>query len=209
MAARDKTKGGIVYSPYNADGTCKSESQFLSDVAPLSSFSYLRLYGVDCNQVANGITAAKQYGFLLFLGSHNPQSDSEIGSIISTVNGQWNLVHTVSIGNELVNSGQMAPGDVVARVNSARGTLRNAGYNGPVVTVDTFVALMAHPELCGASDYVAANCHPFFDGKVAASGAGDFLKVQSQNVKNACGGKDVLITGKFFLPLPHFLAIDN
>lgn len=191
-------KGGIVYSPYNADGTCKDQSSFLSDAAQLQGFSFLRLYGIDCNQVTNGIAAAKQYGFKLFLGVHNiASSDDEIKQMITMVGSDWGLVHTVAVGNEVVNSGQMGASDVAARVNSARDLLRPAGYNGPVVTVDTFVAIMANPVLCQASDYAAANCHPFFDGKVAASASGDFLKTQSQNVQNACGGKKVLITGKF------------
>jgi exo-beta-1,3-glucanase (GH17 family) len=198
-----KTKGGIVYSPYNADNSCKSQDQFLNDVSALSSFTFLRLYGTDCSQVTYGILAAKKFGLKLFLGIHNIfNCDSEIANLIKLVNGEWGLVHTVAVGNEVVNSGQMAAGDVAARVNSARSALRGAGYNGPVVTADTFVAIMANPVLCQASDYVAANCHPFFDGKVAAAGAGDFLKIQSQNVKNACGGKDVLITGTYCPPPP-------
>lgn len=117
--------------------------------------------------------------------------------MITMVGSDWGLVHTVAVGNEVVNSGQMDASSVAAKVNSARDLLRPAGYTGPVVTVDTFVAIMANPILCEASDYAAANCHPFFDGKVAASASGDFLKTQSQNVQNACGGKKVLITGKF------------
>jgi len=192
------SKGGIVYSPYNADGTCKDTSSFLSDTAKLRDFSYLRLYGIDCNQVPNGIAAAKQYGFQLFLGVHNvADSDNETKQLITMVGGDWSHVNTVAIGNEAVNSGQMGAAEVASRVNSARTLLRAAGYSGPVVTVDTFVAIMANPALCEASDYVAANCHPFFDGKVVASASGDFLKTQSENVKNACGGKRVLITGGF------------
>jgi len=194
------SKGGIVYSPYNADGTCKDTPSFLSDTSKLGGFSFLRLYGIDCNQVPNGIAAAKQYGFQLFLGIHNvPDCENEIKQLITMVGSDWPLVHTVAVGNEVVNSGQMGAADVVSKVNSARSLLRAAGYTGPVVTADTFVAIMANPSLCEASDYVAANCHAFFDGKVAASAAGDFLKTQSENVKNACGGKKVLITGRFLV----------
>jgi len=190
-----KSKGGVTYSPYNADGTCKDQATVLSDCAKLQDFSFLRLYGIDCDQVANGIAAAKKYGFKLFLGVHNvPDCENEIGKLITTVGNDWGLVHTVAVGNEVVNAGQMSAEAVAAKVNSARSLLRAAGYTGPVVTADTFVAIMAHPALCECSDYVAANCHAFFDGKVAAAAAGDFLKTQSENVKNACGGKKVLIT---------------
>ncbi|RPA99243.1 glycoside hydrolase [Choiromyces venosus 120613-1] len=190
-----KSKGGIVYSPYNNDGTCKDQTTFLADAAKLSDFNFLRLYGTDCSQVVNGIAAAKKYGLKLFLGIHNiADSDNEIKNLITMVGGDWAHVYTVAVGNEAVNSGQMSATDVAARVNSARVLLRAAKYDGPVVTADTFVAIMANKALCDASDYVAANCHPFFDGKVVASASGDFLKTQSQNVKNICGGKKVLIT---------------
>ncbi|CUS08098.1 unnamed protein product [Tuber aestivum] len=189
------SNGGIVYSPYNSDGTCKDGASFDSDTSKLASFSFLRLYGTDCNQVPNGLSAAKKYGFKLFLGIHDiANCESEISKLITMVGPDWNHVHTVAIGNEVVNSGLMGPGDVVTKVSTARDLLKAGGYTGPVVAPDTFVAIMNNPVLCGASDYVAANCHPFFDGKVDASASGDFLKTQSENVSKACGGKKVLIT---------------
>ncbi|KAK4946877.1 Cell surface mannoprotein mp65, partial [Elasticomyces elasticus] len=63
-----------------------------------------------------------------------------------------------------------------------------------IVTVDTFVAIIANPELCRASDYAAANCHAFFDGGVTAQGAGAFVLSQAQAVSKACGGKNTVIT---------------
>ena len=42
---------GITYSPYSDNGGCKSESQIASEVAKLSGFDVIRLYGVDCSQV--------------------------------------------------------------------------------------------------------------------------------------------------------------
>ncbi|PWW72117.1 Glycoside Hydrolase Family 17 protein [Tuber magnatum] len=195
VAGTVKSKGGIVYSPYNSDGTCKDEATFLSDTYKLRDFAFLRLYGVDCNQVTLGITVAKKYDFKLFLGIHDiANCEGEINKLTTMVGSDWGLVHTVAVGNEVVNSGQMDPANVVAKVNIARSLLKLAGYGGPVVAPDTFVAIMNNPDLCQASDYIAANCHAFFDGKVPASGAGDFLKTQSENVSKVCGGKEVLIT---------------
>jgi exo-beta-1,3-glucanase (GH17 family) len=72
---------------------------------------------------------------------------------------------------------------------------RSAGYTGPVVAVDTFIAIQNNPSLCNASDYVAANAHAYFDGTVAASGAGTWVAQQSAKLASVCGGKGVLITG--------------
>jgi exo-beta-1,3-glucanase (GH17 family) len=99
-----------------------------------------------------------------------------------------------AIGNEGVNDGTYSVSDVVSCINSARGMLKGAGYSGRVVTVDTFVAMIANPQLCQASDYAAANCHPFFDGGVVAQNAGPWVLQQAQRVSAACGGKDTMIT---------------
>ena len=74
------------------------------------------------------------------------------------------------------------------------GTNSSAGYTGPVVAVDTFIAILNNPSLCSASDYVAANAHAYFDGNVAASGAGAWVAEQGHNLAATCGGKAVLIT---------------
>lgn len=64
-----------------------------------------------------------------------------------------------------------------------------------MVAVDTFIAIYNNPNLCQASDYIAANAHAYFDGSVAASGAGAWVAEQANKLSLVCGGKDVLITG--------------
>ncbi|KAK9376621.1 glycoside hydrolase superfamily [Lipomyces chichibuensis] len=186
---------GIVYSPYNADGTCKSAAQVASDVAQFESYSLIRLYGVDCAQVEN-VWAAISSSQKLFIGVFDvTQLDSAISTISSTAGTYgWDQVYTVAIGNELVNSGTYTADEVVGFVNTGRSLLRAAGYNGPVVTVDTFVAVIANPSLCAASDYAAVNCHPFFDGGVVAADSGPFVQTQIGRVSAVCPGQDVLIT---------------
>ncbi|KAK9363511.1 glycoside hydrolase superfamily [Lipomyces starkeyi] len=186
---------GIVYSPYNADGTCKSASQVASDIAEFESYSLIRLYGVDCAQVEN-VWAAISSSQKLFIGVYDvTQLDSAISTISSAAGTYgWDQVYTVAIGNELVNSGTYAAAEVVGFVNTGRSLLRAAGYEGPVVTVDTFVAVIANPSLCAASDYAAVNCHAFFDGGVVAADSGPFVQTQIGRVSAVCPGQDVLIT---------------
>jgi exo-beta-1,3-glucanase (GH17 family) len=185
---------GITYSPYNSDGTCKSADQVNSDFASLDGYSLFRIYGCDCEQVPNVVSAVKAKKAKIFLGVYNiADVASEVQSIISAVSSDWSIVDTISIGNELVNQGTAAS-TVVAAINTARSLLTAAGYTGPVVTVDTFNAIIANPELCEASDYAAANCHAFFDSTSTASNAGNYVSEQAARVKEACGGKKVVIT---------------
>lgn len=186
---------GITYSPYNDNGSCKSASQVASDLAKLSGYSVIRLYGTDCNQVAN-VYAAKAANQKLFLGVFDMGSiASDCQAIHSGINGDWGCVHTVSIGNELVNSGQASVDQVAGYVSQGRSALQGLGYSGPVVSVDTFIAVINNPGLCAHSDYMAVNAHAFFDGSIVASDAGPWAVQQTQRVWTACGGaKSVMIT---------------
>jgi exo-beta-1,3-glucanase (GH17 family) len=186
---------GITYSPYTNSGGCKSASQVAADLAYLTGFDVIRLYGVDCNQVAN-VYAAKQSSQKLFLGLYDMGSiASDLETLKEGINSDWSCVHTISVGNELVNSGEATPAQVGSYVQTARGILQSYGYTGPVVSVDTFIAVIENPELCQYSDYMGVNAHAFFDGGVTADQAGEWALQQIQRVYGACSGsKSVMIT---------------
>lgn len=182
---------GVTYSPYNKDNSCKSASQVKSDISKLSDYSLIRLYGTDCNQVENTL-AALSSGQKVFLGIFDTSNiEQQVKNLAQDVknHGGWDIVDTVSVGNELVNSGQANPSQVKQYVNTAKSALKAAGYNGPVVSVDTFIAVINNPDLCDASDYLAVNAHAFFDGHVKAQDAGKWLLQQIQRVSSACGNK--------------------
>lgn len=188
---------GISYSPYNSDGTCKTQSQVNTDFESITGYSMVRTYGTDCNQVATVLSAAKSKGMKLFAGVFDLSSlTSEIATIVSAANGDWSSFDTISIGNELVNSGSASASAVVAAIGTARGLLTAAGFSGKVVTVDTLVAARANPSLCDASDYCAVNCHPFFDGGYTASQSGEFLETQIPTLQAVLANKnqEVVIT---------------
>lgn len=187
---------GITYSPYNSDGSCKSSSDVASDLAKLTSYEVIRLYGVDCNQVEN-VLAAMTDDQKLFAGIYYMNAISDgISTLASAVksNGGWDRVYTVSIGNELVNSGDASVSQVKSYVAEGKSALTAAGYTGSVVSVDTFIAVINNPDLCEYSDYVAVNAHAYFDGGVTASEAGEWVLDQIERVSSACSGKTVFIT---------------
>ncbi|KAK1673051.1 cell wall glucanase [Colletotrichum godetiae] len=173
----NSTLYGIAYAPYTAAGLCKTATEIDADFTELKGkYSVVRTYGTDCNQIANALPAAKKAGLKLFLGIFDISSIStQVASIITAANGDWSLIDTVSVGNELVNNGKATAQQMVTAITQTRQLLRANGYNGPVVTVDTFVAVLANPALCDASDYCAMNIHPFFDSNTAAKDAGSFI----------------------------------
>lgn len=178
---------GVTYSPYKGSGGCKTKQEVDNDFALFAKdHGIIRLYGVDCDQVATAYAAAKKYGNKLFLGIFDISDlalTEAVSAIADGVKNDWGIVDTVSVGNELVNNGQVTPAQSLTALDKARTALRAAGYEGPVVIVDTFVAVLDHPELCEKSDYCAVNIHPFFDGNVPAGEAGKFVTSTVSSVR--------------------------
>ena len=155
----------------------------------------VRIYGVDCNQVAMTIAAVAPYNMVVFAGLTGLDSlVLNLASMISQVGPHWDMINTVSIGNELINNNLAAVGDVVAALATARATLNLAGFAGRIVTVDVYNQILAHPELCQASDYCAANCHAFFDDQINADQAGNYVSGIHAQISQQFPGKDVMIT---------------
>lgn len=189
-------KFGISYSPYTASGECKPQSLITSDIKTLSAageYSYVRIYGTDCDQTARVAHAARQFDMRVFAGVFNLDDFPHSLDPIIAVGHEtgWDVFHTISIGNELVQKTN-TPETVHAvtdALGTARGILRGKGYQGPVVTVDTYAVLLEHPELCEASDYCAANCHVFFDATQVPARAGGYAKDVARQISDKTGGK--------------------
>ncbi|KAK5625490.1 hypothetical protein RRF57_001206 [Xylaria bambusicola] len=177
---------GVTYSPYKGDGNCKTADEVDRDFSLFSQdYGVVRLYGVDCDQVSTVSKAAKKYGNKLFLGIFDIDTvDSAVATMAADLENDWSMVDTVSVGNELVNNGRATVDQSLSALNRARSYLRAAGYSGPVVVVDTFVAVLRHPELCDQSDYCAFNCHPFFDPNTGAPDAGTFVDSTIKNIRS-------------------------
>ncbi|KAJ5640577.1 Cell wall glucanase (Scw4) [Penicillium herquei] len=197
---KDHRQFGISYSPYAADRSCKNQDQINKDLDALSTHNFIRIYGTDCDQTRLVATAARQHKMQVFAGIYDltnfPQSLDAFKEAATDDSGKtdWSIYHTIAIGNELVNGGHNAPGEVTGAVTQARSYLRAQGYEGPVVTVDTFSVLIEHPELCRVSDYCAANCHAFFDATQSPHNAGAYAMEQMHSVSAAAGGKRTMIT---------------
>ncbi|KAI1862431.1 hypothetical protein JX265_009145 [Neoarthrinium moseri] len=189
---------GVTYSPYKGSGGCKTSAEVDTDFAVFAKDTgVVRLYGVDCDQVAFAYAAAKKYGNKLFLGIFDLSSVSQaVSAMAAGVNNDWSVVDTVSVGNELVNNGGATVDRVLGAISQARSALRAAGYQGPVVTVDTFNAATNNPELCNQSDYCAVNVHPFFDPNTGADQAGSFVvgAVERLRAKLTDPNKRIVVT---------------
>jgi exo-beta-1,3-glucanase (GH17 family) len=196
-AGLEKTDGyGVSWTPFNGEEeevTCKPQAQADAEFQKMArmQFTSVRMYGTDCDQVSLSMRAAGTAGLKVMLGVFNLNDvERETQDLIRQVqeSGQgWDMVETISIGNEDVQKGTANAQQVIAAVNTARGILKGAGYQGPVVHVETHGAILANPELCSeaAGDYVAANIHPFFNPLILSYFAGKYVRSQVEALQ-AC-----------------------
>lgn len=190
---------GITYSPYTKSGSCKTASEVALDIEMLSDYSIIRLYSVDCLGIEN-VIAAMSLSQKLFLGiwditAYATDLPSMAQQVLTGSRG-WLAVHTVSIGNEVVNAGTNTVAQVKSAVSLARLWFKtNASlYSGYIVAVDTLAAVMADSSMCDISDYLAVNCHPYFSA-IEASTSGTWLQQQVSSLQSHCSnGKSILIT---------------
>ena len=188
---------GISYSPYSAPNTCKSDATQAEELAAISNYNVIRLYDSNCNSVANVIAATKGKNVQIFAGFPDlTDFQTEITDLQTQVGGDWNLIHSVAVGNEIVggNPSQALANQVAAAVATAKNGLQNVGYNGPVVAVDDMVTMQDYPQLCAASDYCAINCHTFWDGNATPRDAGEFVLGWVQKISDSQGGKRTIVT---------------
>lgn len=171
-----------------------------SDIASISSqgkYGFIRLYNLDCSQVTVVLPLAQKCGMQVMLGIWDVQDmTTQVNLLSQYVGGNWDAVHSVMIGNEFILDGTCTASQMVSYTIDARTKLRAKGYTGPVATVNVFYQVMQDKSLCDSQDFIAVNCHPFFDGSVAAEDAGTWVENMRQQVSTACGGKYTLITGK-------------
>lgn len=119
----------VSYSPYTSSGGCKDVSAISSDLQTISAagFQSIRIYGTDCNQVSNVLSAISSTGssLKLFLGIFDlGNASNEASTMISALKGDWSKVVTVSVGNEVVNSGAASVSTVVSTTSAVRSQLR-------------------------------------------------------------------------------------
>lgn len=199
VAAYAEEGAGITYSPYTKSGGCKSASQVALDIKALLAYSMIRLYSVDCSGIANVVSAmsSRQKLFLGVWDIDNLNNDlPSLQQQVLTGSRGWLAVHTVAIGNELVNSGTKTVAQIKVAMSNARSWFKSnaPSYSGYIVSVDTLAAVMADSSMCDISDYLAVNCHPYFSG-IEALTSGTWLKAQVDSLLSHCNnGKQILIT---------------
>ncbi|KAK6536231.1 hypothetical protein TWF281_000474 [Arthrobotrys megalospora] len=214
--AKDGKLGkGIVYSVYHNNGQCKNKETTRSEIKKVldsgNEYNWIRIYGTDCDQVANVMGAAYDGGVKVMLGIYNLESDDgfqkELDALIAGVQAankeygkdanDWSGVAFVSVGNEVVNNNAGAAEAWVSKslkyAGLARSALKEAGYTGDVGNTDVWFWYKKFPALCGEDKLVMLNLHPFFDQNCDVASSGTFMKEKLAEIQEACGADHKVI----------------
>lgn len=188
----------MTYTPYTADGGCKSADEVSNDINSIKSkgFSTVRIYATDCQGAENVGAACKAIGMKMILGifidgKGMGAAHDQLNHLAQWgPNGNWGMVEMVVAGNEAIFGGFTTAPEMANFIMEAKSVLQAAGYNGPVTTTEPLNVIQQYAStLCPVVDVIGANLHPFFNGQVSASGAGDLVAQQLQDLSACCGGK--------------------
>jgi exo-beta-1,3-glucanase (GH17 family) len=187
----------MTYSPYTRDGKCKERADVAKDIAEIAQkgFATVRLYGTDCKGLENVGDAVAQHNLKIVVGVFIDNkglspAHEQVQALVAW--GRWGLVELVVIGNEALFNGYVTASQLAAFIGEAKQKFRQAGYAGPCTTTEASVKLLHDNRdvLCPVIDVVAANLHPYFNPKVTAAGAGEFVAQELKHLAQVCPGKD-------------------
>jgi exo-beta-1,3-glucanase (GH17 family) len=185
-----KNAWGIAYSFYEPTGGCKSAQEIQSEVKQLADFDIIRVYDTGCEGLINVVKALRpgQQVFAdIYCLDRIEVSVEIITQAINSIGGDWSVIHTVSVGDELINLNEAAVAEIDTAIGRTKDLLYERGYHGFVVSTVTLAAMMNHRELCDMSDYISVNLCPHWDGFVSPQEARPWLKQQMTLLQSICG----------------------
>ncbi|CCE61637.1 hypothetical protein TPHA_0A05630 [Tetrapisispora phaffii CBS 4417] len=193
----------------NNDGTCKSVSQFESDLELLKGYTdTVKVYAAsDCNTLQNLGPAAEAEGFKLFLGVW-PTDDSHFQAEIAALRTYLPALKQSTIAGFLVGSEALYREDLTAseladKINQVRDVVADindsdgSSYSGKQVgTVDSWNVLVAgyNAAVIEASDFVMANAFSYWQGQTMNNASYSFfddIMQALQTIQTTKGSTDI------------------
>jgi exo-beta-1,3-glucanase (GH17 family) len=203
-------KWAITYTPYTADGQCKSAGEVKNDIKKISDlgFTTIRSYSTDCGVFENVVPECQKYGLKVIYGifleaggkyGKGPFSDYANAQLTDIIkNAPKDSVALIIVGNEFLFNGYGTPEDLAAYIDYVKEQLTGAGYPSDIAVTTTEPVNIWEEKgaaLCSHIDVFAVQVHPYFTSKVHASEAGEFAKQQLEQAAKVC--PDQAAKGKY------------
>jgi GPH family glycoside/pentoside/hexuronide:cation symporter len=196
-----KKIGGLAVGPYVLSGqdpnlgTVIPENQLqylLSDAAQYAV--WVRTFG--CSSLQNAGSYIHQAGSKAMIGAYlaNPNTTAsaqanqqELDCVVAVANAGH--ADIVAVGNETLQFNTLTEAQLLADIAYVKSRVPATVQ---VSTVDTWNALVAHPNVIASADIVLCNVYPFWENSVAAS-ALTTLQSDYAQMKKASGTKTIYI----------------
>lgn len=193
----------------NNDGTCKSVTQYESDLSILKDYTNtIKVYAAsDCNTLQNLGPAAEAEGFKIFVGVW-PTDDTHFEAEQEALKSYLPSIKTSTVAGFLVGSEALYREDLTAseladKINTIRDLVADIkdsegnSYSGTQVgTVDSWNVLVAgyNAPAIQASDFVMANAFSYWQGQVMSNASYSFfddIMQALQTIQSTKGSTDI------------------
>ncbi|KAF2757721.1 putative glucan endo-1,3-beta-glucosidase eglC [Pseudovirgaria hyperparasitica] len=167
------------------DGACKTREDWENDFNRLKGlpghFTSVRLYASsDCNTLQNAVPAALNTGIQILVGvwaqdsAHFTREKDALSAAIQQYGHDW--IIAISVGSEDLYRKDIDPNQLAKQIYDVRGMVRNFGLSQEVGHVDTWTAWVdgANEVVITASDFVALDGYPYFEGSSIEDAANTF-----------------------------------
>ncbi|KAM3548472.1 hypothetical protein MY1884_009166 [Beauveria asiatica] len=188
---------GITYGPYDSNsGACKSASQVKKDIEAIkkAGFTFVRIYGTDCDTPVNVVPACVKQGLQVIAGIfvkpgqqcsiNTPEVKKQVDDLIAMNN--WAAIRMLVVGNESIMNGICTAETLAQLLEDVKS---RSAFKGPYTGAETLNIWQKDDVkaiMCDLVDVVGSNIHAGFNPDVEASDAGKFVKEQMDLLEHIC-----------------------
>lgn len=194
-------KWAITYTPYAANGQCKTSMDIATDIKKISDmgFTTIRSYSTDCGVFEYVVPECQKYGlkviYGIFLegggaggkGPFSSYANSQLEDIKNKA--PKDSVAMVIVGNECMFNNNCQASELGSYIDYVRKELQSCGFPTDVAITTTEPVGTWEEKgaaLCDHIDVFTVQVHPYFTTSITAEMAGDFAAQQLEQAAKVC-----------------------
>ncbi|RKP29034.1 glycoside hydrolase, partial [Metschnikowia bicuspidata] len=185
----------IAWSPHRKDHSLKSQDQVIKDIVFINKQRILRIriHGTEGLLVPILFNTCKKLriridqGFEISLGGVN-DVDEQLTRVIGWAKDYgWDIFSSFTVGYEPISKGYRDALQLISKITEVKARLAEAGYEGPITTLESADTFINNPELCQLSeiDFIGIKVHPYFSQNPPKE-AGQFILAEKKRVERIC-----------------------
>jgi len=173
---------GFALGTKNADGSCKSQSDYEADFDSISASSAARIVrgyaASDCNSAQNILPAAKTKGFKVVLGIW-PDTDATYNADLSAIQqyapSYADQVYAVTVGSETLYRGNFTGATLLSKMQAVKTALGGKFRIGTADSWNKYADGTADAVIKGNPDLLLVNAFGFWQGSPIANASHQYF----------------------------------